>query len=87
MDNVQPIRAQSPVEATAGQGECVNENVPSPAIKDLRDKIPVLGLKEYWYPAILHKKVNSKKPVFLKMLGEDLCLFRGKSGKVLAAVF
>ncbi len=51
---------------------------------DLRDKIPVLGLTEYWYPAIRDKKVGWKKPVFIKMLGEDICLFRGKSGKVAA---
>ena len=51
---------------------------------DLRDKIPVLGLREYWYPAIRDSRVGWRKPVFLKMLGEDLCLFRGKSGKVAA---
>jgi phenylpropionate dioxygenase-like ring-hydroxylating dioxygenase large terminal subunit len=51
---------------------------------DLRDRIPVLGLKEYWYPALQEKRVGWKKPVFLKMLGEDLCLFRGKSGRVAA---
>ena len=51
---------------------------------DLRDKIPVLGLAEYWYPARADRKVGWKKPVFLKMLGEDLCLFRGKSGQVAA---
>ncbi len=51
---------------------------------DLRDKIPVLGLKEYWYPALADSKVGPKKPVFIRMLGEDICLFRGKSGKVAA---
>jgi len=51
---------------------------------DLRDKIPVLGLKEYWYPAVMDRKVGWHKPVYIKMLGEDICLFRGKSGKVVA---
>ena len=51
---------------------------------DLRNKIPVLGLTEYWYPALKDSTVGAKKPVFIKMLGEDLCLFRGKSGKVAA---
>ena len=51
---------------------------------DLRDKIPVLGLPEFWYPALKDKAVGWKKPVFLRMLGEDLCFFRGKSGKVAA---
>jgi nitrite reductase/ring-hydroxylating ferredoxin subunit len=51
---------------------------------DLRDRIPVLGLPEYWYPALKDSAVGWRKPVFLRMLGEDLCFFRGKSGKVAA---
>ena len=51
---------------------------------DLRDKIPVLGLTEYWYPAMKDRRVGWKKPVMLKLLGEDLCFFRGKSGQVVA---
>ena len=51
---------------------------------DLRDKIPVLGLREYWYPALKDRAVGWKKPVYIKMLGDDLCLFRGKSGEVVA---
>jgi phenylpropionate dioxygenase-like ring-hydroxylating dioxygenase large terminal subunit len=51
---------------------------------DLRDKIPVLGLTEYWYPALKDSAVGWRKPVFLRMLGEDLCFFRGKSGRVAA---
>lgn len=51
---------------------------------DLRDKIPVLGLTEYWYPALKDRRVGWKKPIFLRLLGEDLCFFRGKSGKVAA---
>lgn len=51
-------------------------------LADLRSGVPVLGLTEYWYPAIKARKVSWKKPEFLRLLGEDLCLFRGKSGKV-----
>ena len=51
---------------------------------DLRDRIPVLGLPEFWYPALKDTAVGWKKPVFLRMLGEDLCFFRGKSGQVVA---
>lgn len=50
---------------------------------DRRDFIPAIGLKEYWYPAISERKVKSK-PVFVKMLGEDIALFRGEGGKVAA---
>src|ERR1700722_13906657 len=52
--------------------------------RDLRPLVPELGLREYWYPAIADKKVGPRKPKFLKLLGDDLCLFRGKSGKVVA---
>jgi nitrite reductase/ring-hydroxylating ferredoxin subunit len=51
---------------------------------DLRDKIPVLGLNEYWYPAMKDSRIGWKKPVMLKMLGQDICFFRGKSGRVAA---
>lgn len=51
---------------------------------DRRSLIPALGLKEYWYPAVPDKAVGWKKPVGLKLLGEDLVLFRGKDGNVKA---
>ena len=51
---------------------------------DTRDKIPVLGLTEYWYPALKDTAVGWRRPVFLQLLGQDLCFFRGKSGKVAA---
>ena len=50
---------------------------------DLRSKIPPLGHKEYWYPALPAKDVK-KKPEVLRMLGEDLVFFRGKDGEVKA---
>ena len=53
----------------------------SSAIKTL---IPKLGLKEYWYPAILARKVKGR-PVGVRMLGETLVLFRAKDGRVAAA--
>jgi phenylpropionate dioxygenase-like ring-hydroxylating dioxygenase large terminal subunit len=66
----------------------VNGNGTAPASTepavDLRRLIPKIGLKEYWYPAIPDKEVSEKKPVFLKIVGEDLCLFRGRDGKVAA---
>jgi phenylpropionate dioxygenase-like ring-hydroxylating dioxygenase large terminal subunit len=51
---------------------------------DRRSLIPPLGLKEYWFPAIPDKDVGWKKPVGLKIGGEDLVLFRGKDGEVKA---
>jgi len=59
-------------------------NGDTPRLKDLRQLLPKLGLREYWYPAILEKKVGSRKPSMVTMLGQDVCLFRGKSGNVVA---
>lgn len=56
----------------------------SPMVSDWRNLIPATGLKEYWHPAVRDKDVKANKPQFLKMLGEDICLFRGKSGNVAA---
>jgi phenylpropionate dioxygenase-like ring-hydroxylating dioxygenase large terminal subunit len=48
------------------------------------DFCPRLGFREYWYPGIKAKKVGKKRPVRLRMLGEELVLFRGKQGQVVA---
>jgi len=72
-----------PMERVVESPEAAGEELPL-GPSDLRDKIPVLGLREYWYPAIRDRKVGQRKPVFLKMLGDDICLFRGASGKVAA---
>ena len=50
---------------------------------EMRDRIPVLGLREYWYPAIDAAKVRNK-PIGIKIMGEDIVLFRGASGEVAA---
>src|SRR5438046_3274934 len=44
---------------------------------DIRQLIPALGLKEYWYPALEAKAVKGK-PVGLKICGVDLVFFRGQ---------
>ena len=64
-----PVAAQVPVHAATRPGTS----------KDVRSLIPPLGLREYWYPAIEDKKVKNK-PVGLKLLGDDVVFFRGKSG-------
>ena len=51
---------------------------------DLRSKIPPLGHREYWYPALPAKDIKKKKIQVLRMLGEDLVFFRGKDGEVKA---
>src|SRR5713226_7421130 len=49
--------------------------------QDRRDYIPALGLREYWYPGITDKAVG-KKQVLVRMLGDDICFWRGKEGVV-----
>jgi phenylpropionate dioxygenase-like ring-hydroxylating dioxygenase large terminal subunit len=51
---------------------------------DIRSKIPALGHKEYWYPALPDKDIGWKKPQVLRMLGQDIVFFRGKDGQVKA---
>ncbi|MEE9162818.1 MAG: Rieske 2Fe-2S domain-containing protein [Candidatus Neomarinimicrobiota bacterium] len=48
------------------------------------DYCPKLGFREYWYPGVWAKHVGTRRPVHLNMLGEDLVLFRGKDGTVVA---
>ncbi len=44
---------------------------------DIRHLVPKLGLREYWYPLCGVKRVKKSKPTKIRMLGEDLCVFRG----------
>jgi phenylpropionate dioxygenase-like ring-hydroxylating dioxygenase large terminal subunit len=66
--------------ATNGHGKGVIPKLSG----DIRTLIPKLGLRNYWYPAIADKKVGSRKPVKVALLGEEICLFRGATGAVAA---
>jgi len=46
---------------------------------DIRHLVPKLGLREYWYPLCGAGRVGRRKPLRIRMLGEDLCVFRGKA--------
>jgi len=47
-----------------------------------RDEIPATGLREYWYPALLARRVGRRRPVGLRILGEDVVFFRDQAGNV-----
>lgn len=49
-----------------------------------RERIPAIGLKEYWYPALPAKKVGRRKPVEIQLLGEKLVFFRDDKDEVVA---
>jgi len=53
-------------------------------VTDRRQLVPALGLREYWWPALPAAKVSRKRPIYWKMLGEELALFRGADGAVAA---
>lgn len=62
-----------------------DESVSSQTMEyDLRDQVPAEGLREYWYPALLAKKVGVKKPVGVRLLGENLVFFRDGAGKIVS---
>lgn len=50
---------------------------------DLRAKLPPLGLREYWYPALPESRVG-RKPLYWTLLGDELTFFRGVDGRVVA---
>ncbi len=50
----------------------------------VRERIPAIGLFEYWYPALKAHKVPWKKPVEATLLGKRLVFFRDAQGEVVA---
>ena len=48
------------------------------------DYVPPLGFREYWYPAIEAKYIKPGKTKAVRMLGEDIVLFRSRDGGVAA---
>ena len=47
---------------------------------DPRREMPELGFRDYWYPVTSERKVPRKKPMRVKLLGDDLAVFRGATG-------
>src|SRR5690242_10884680 len=54
---------------------------------DPRREIPVLGFRDYWYPVIGERDVPRRKPVMVKLLGDELCVFRGEHGMAVVSNF
>ncbi|PKB82818.1 MAG: hypothetical protein BZY88_03675, partial [SAR202 cluster bacterium Io17-Chloro-G9] len=52
--------------------------------KDRRSRIPPLGYREYWYPALPAMDVKKSEPSLLRMLGTDVVFFQDKQGEVQA---
>src|SRR4051794_40276465 len=54
----------------------------SGSTKGPRYEAAAMGLREYWYPGVLSRHLG-KKPVAIRLLGEDLVFFRAQ-GKAYA---
>lgn len=54
------------------------------SVTDRRQLIPPLGLREYWYPALAATRVPGKRPIYWRMLGEEIAFFRGADGEISA---
>jgi len=63
-------------------GEAAREHTDASGAGDRRLLVPPLGLKEYWYPALRARSVSRGKPVYWRMLGEEIALFRTKDGSI-----
>ncbi len=60
------------------------DNMAKPVAMGMRERMPELGLLEYWYPALLAKKVGTKRPQELKITGQNLVFFRDADNEVVA---
>lgn len=69
--------------AVAEQAPAESSRIPKLS-GDIRHLVPKLGLRNYWYPALSASRVGKKKPVQVKMLGEEIAFFRGVKGNVVA---
>ena len=54
--------------------------VTGPVGDDVREEIPRLGFRNYWYPACGASQVHRRRPKSLRLLGDDVCLFRTETG-------
>ena len=62
-----------------------NEDIRVPSLSgDIRHLVPPLGLRNYWYPAILERRIPRRRPIQVNMMGEEIVLFRGTSGQPVA---
>ena len=51
-------------------------------IRDRRQLVPALGLREYWYPALPIKRVPKNKPLYWRMLGDEIAFFRTRDDSI-----
>jgi phenylpropionate dioxygenase-like ring-hydroxylating dioxygenase large terminal subunit len=80
IDSTGPITKQEQVlhvdarkSADLGSTVAAREKAPTPGVS--REQIPVLGYRNYWYPAVSAKKIR-RNPLQVKLLGAEVVIFR-----------
>lgn len=58
--------------------------IPWDYVEENQDKIPFLGLREYWYPALMSKELRNNQSKGITLLGDNLVFFRDGNGKARA---
>jgi len=58
------------------------EEMPWDYIEDKQEDVPFFGLREYWYPAIVSEDLPHNQVKTVRLLGDNIVLFRGKDGKI-----
>jgi phenylpropionate dioxygenase-like ring-hydroxylating dioxygenase large terminal subunit len=75
----------SPAQGVSAEGYEPNGGRVPRLSGDIRHLVPRLGLREYWYPLCGFNRVKKSKALRVRMLGEDLCVFRSEvKGEVYA---
>ena len=49
-------------------------------IAEYQEEVPFWGLREYWYPAAFSDDLKHNEPLAVKMLGDNIVLFRNEDG-------
>ncbi|GGB81295.1 Rieske 2Fe-2S domain-containing protein [Henriciella pelagia] len=54
--------------------------VPWDYVEEYQEEIPFFGLREYWYPALFSDELKHNEHKAIKLLGDNVILFRDKDG-------
>jgi phenylpropionate dioxygenase-like ring-hydroxylating dioxygenase large terminal subunit len=58
--------------------------IPWDYVRENEEKIPFLGLREHWYPALKSRELHNNEPKPVTMLGDSIVFFRDGNGKARA---
>ena len=74
------VSRQTNGHRTNGAGKYVPRGASGIGVHDF---VPELGYREYWYPAVEDKRIG-RKPVALRLLGDQIVFFRDTENQVAA---